>query len=245
MKIKRFFSVLLIAAFVIYNVLSSKYFALTAVKIQGTKALRLRDVLSLLQIQPEQKFYFLPLSSFEQKLKAHPKIRNARVVREFPHTLQVKLEERKPLFAVKENGFTYVLDEDRVVMDKVSSTELLLPEVQGITLDAKPGQKMDDRRFALTVQCLKSSDAVYPLRISTLAFSDMEMVLYTDHGLKVKLGDGKNIPEKMERLKVVLQAVRKKNIPVKYIDLQSMDRPAIGVDKQPEAPEESGTKKNT
>ncbi len=236
---------LLIAAFVVYNALSSKYFALTTVKIQGTKALRLRDVLLVLQVQPEQKFYFLPLSSIEQKLKAHPKIRSARVVREFPHTLQVRLEERKPLFAVKENGFTYVLDEDRVVMDKVSSTEAALPEVQGIAMDAKPGQKMDDRRFVLTVQCLKSSDAVYPLHISTLAFSDMEMVLYADRGLKVKLGDGKNIPEKMERLKVVLQAVRKKNISVKYIDLQSMDRPAIGVDKKPEAPETGAAKKNT
>lgn len=244
-KTKRVFFFALFSVFMAYSALSSKYFALQNVQIIGTKALKLRDVLSLLHVKPEEKFYFLHLSSLVQKLEKHPKIRHARVERVFPHILDVRIEERKPLFSVTVKGFTYVLDEDRVVMEKIPALGSLLPSVQGVSLEAIPGQKADDRRFQLSVACLKSAGVLLPLRVSTLAFSNMEMVLYTDRGMKVKFGDGKNISEKMQRLKAVLQAVRKKNLNVKYIDLQSMDRPAIGIEKKPGVHKAEETEKNT
>lgn len=244
-KIKKLAFSLLLFSCSSYMLLSSGYFSLQRVSIRGTKALKLRDVLSLLQIEPEQKFYFLSLVLLEKRLEKHPKIRHARVERGFPHTLDVRVEERKPLFSVTSKGFTYIIDEDRVVMERISAAGSLLPSVQGVPLDAQPGQKADDRRFLLTVQCLKSSGVLSPLRISTLAFTEMDMVLYTDRGLKVKFGDGKNVGEKMRRLKAVLKAVRKKNLNVKYIDLQAMDRPAIGIEKNPGMQETGDTEKNT
>lgn len=231
-KLKRLGFWCLLISVLAYSVFSSKYFELGSVQIKGTRALMPRDVLMLLDVKPEQKFYFFSMETYERKLKAHPKIRNAHARTEFPHTLRISLEERKPLFAVPSKEASYILDEDRVVMEKIPVLRRMLPLVQGVDVNALPGQKLEDRRFLFTVQCLKSSSILSPQRISKFVFEDSEMVLYTDKGLKVKLGDGRDVDKKLKRLKVVMQLVRKKNLAVKYIDLQSMDRPAIGIEKQ-------------
>ncbi len=231
-KLKRFVFILLVGFTTALGLLSSRYFELDAVQIHGTRALLPREVLTLLNVKPEQKFYFFSTGSYEKRLKTHPKIRNARVQTELPHTLRVRLEERKPLFAVPSGEMSYILDEDRVVMEKVPVLRKLLPLVQGVDVSAAPGQKLDDRRLFFTVLCLKSSAILSPQRISKFVFARSEMVLYTDKGLKVKLGDGRDVEKKLKRLKVVMQLVKKKNLDVKYIDLQSMDRPAIGIEGQ-------------
>lgn len=78
---------------------------LTAIRVEGNRALMTSEVFALAKIDRSQKFYDIDLRSIAARIEKHPVVRRVTIEREVnPNALVIKVEERQPCAMVIAKG---------------------------------------------------------------------------------------------------------------------------------------------
>lgn len=96
-------------------------FSLQNVYLHGHKKVEGRAILAATGLQSGQPVLGYSLAEMQEKLKAVPMVRNARITRILPHTLEIKIEERAPVAVWQYQGKLHLVDADGVVLEPVGS----------------------------------------------------------------------------------------------------------------------------
>ncbi len=164
----------------------------------------------------------------ETILLDNPELKSIQIVKEFPDTLEVRVESRKPVAQVGDWSF-YLIDEEGVTLTRVrDSIEGNFPIVAGADwrFVHKVGYKDDTLRMKKGLSLLKAINESGFLSEHTLTKLDISdyrnITFYIEDGLEIKIGHS-NFEKKLDQLKRTLASIVVDKDEIKYIDLRFDD----------------------
>ena len=93
------------------------FFRVEKVEVIGGESYRLRDILTVLDIQDGENLVLLPTAWREEELtRRFPYIKEAKITKHLPSTIQVELTETEPFFSVQSReGYLYVDETGKIL----------------------------------------------------------------------------------------------------------------------------------
>lgn len=208
------------------------YFKAKSLIIQGTHRLSKKEIMKMAQMYPGTNILAQNLSIVRKRLMACPWIEDARVCRELPSKISIRIEEQQPL-AILDFGRKFLINTKGEIFKELESKDPHdLPQVTGLKfsdLDLGPGRESLPFKAVVSVlQLGKKTGSVIPNRLIKKIHVDREMglTIYPVKNIKlVKMGYS-DYSGKFERLKNILSYLRKKDgfLNIKSIDVNNLDR---------------------
>jgi len=231
---RRIFSVLLVgmmivASLYLYNYLTtSERFAIAAVDFEGLVRVDDDSIAALLLDLQSQNLFLAPLSSYEDRVEAHPRVADARLRRVPPDRVRVTVQEREPVALLFTDRFLEV-DETGVVMEEDEYTALLdLPIITGIEPnDVHPGRQSTSPRLAAALSALaacKDLGGTFAADISELRVSDEGITIQSlSRNCVLVLGDG-DYERRLRKYFVLKEEIAPREQSARLIDLRFEDQ---------------------
>jgi cell division septal protein FtsQ len=153
-----------------------------------------------------ENLYLLEDDVVRERLVQNPCVRNVRVMRIFPSTLKVVIEERLPIAYIQTDKNEYFLiDEQGVLLDKVALSDGLdVPVfceicINNLTL----GQEVSDTNFKILLNVYKTLKMKYPdflASVDELYIEDADVIISEqERGVRFIIGD-RDFDERLEKL---------------------------------------------
>lgn len=139
------------------------------------------------------------LAGIRARVEAVPTVASATVSREWPHTLVIRVTERRPVAAVFRDGSWRLMDETGLLYLRVPGRDPALPVVE---LDGSPGPGTLPQ-VAVALRALPP-DILAALRRVRAASMD-SITLLLEHGREVRWGSAAQSRQKAAVLKVLLR----------------------------------------
>lgn len=172
----------------------------------------------------------LPVGRIARNIKTDPWVKDVKVQRRLPHTLNIGIVERKPVALLDYSSAAYLLEDDGYVIEKVPSEEFKeLPRVYGGEVPPPVvGSKVSDKRVLDCVAVL----AGMPQRMrDTLLmgnpFDGRGQVFVSRNGFNVVYGRPTQMSAKNQVLEAILADVKNNKRKIAYVDVRIPDSPVI------------------
>ncbi len=208
------------------------YFECENIIIEGTERLSEKQVKEQADIEDKMNILALNLFAARKKLLGHPWIEQARVGREFPNTIFIRITEHKPL-AVLDLGDKFILNTNGLIFKKLEPDDSkIIPVISGLLYsDVRTTREEGSLRFLSVMEVLRlgeASDSVVPNHLIQRIDVDRQIGLSlhtSDQEKIIKLGF-ENYSEKYAQLKKVIFQLKDQNTFNDYqcIDLINPDR---------------------
>ena len=153
-----------------------------------------------------ENLYLLEDDAVRERLVQNPCVKNVRVLRIFPSTLKVVIEERLPIAYIQtDQNEYYLIDEQGVLLDEVTPDDGLdVPvfceiSINNLTL----GQEVSDTNFKILLDVYKTLKMKYPdflASVDKLYIEDGDVIITEQkRGVRFIIGD-RDFDERLEKL---------------------------------------------
>lgn len=216
-------------------VVASGYFRVDTVRVLNAHRVPQKEILALSDIRPGVNIFSIDLDMVGRKIEENPWISTARVDREFPRRVTIRVTERVPK-AIVNLGYLYYVDASGKIFKLLEKgDDLNFPVITGIDRQFLL-QNLDKGRHLLAAAmdllgkigdkaCFNLKD-VAELHVD----HNGEFTLYTTTGaVPIHVGWG-NFAEKLDRLERIFPQLEPRLSALQYIDLNVMDRIVVKVD---------------
>jgi cell division septal protein FtsQ len=215
-------------ALAIHLALTSSYFAVDVVEVQGAHRVGTAAIIQAAAIAPGTNVFRVDARAVARRVEALPQVRRVEIVRALPNRLTVVVEERRP-FTLVHAGRLHWIDEDGVPIGvERRAVTAPVPVISGLspeelaTMRDRPSPKA--RTAIALIRTLLRSGSPLTAEISEVDVSGTEgPVLYTVDGVEVRLGT-EGWESRLHRLEGVLVQVAREPEPVTAIDLRFRDQ---------------------
>ena len=229
------------------HVVSTPYFALTDLRVEGVKRLDRAAVLTQAEIGPDTNAFDADPQRIEQLVGAMPWVRAVRVERRLPRTLEISVEEHVAAAVLVDSG-TYTLvgvsgQPFKDLTDEDPVDELLqLPLITGLSR----AEATTDAGRDLVMEAIDVVRLADEQGLPTLSEVHVDPVMGisivpADSGAQVRLGRGR-YAERLQRLRAVFAALQRDGQQADYILIdgeEKLDRVTVGPRRLGDAPKES------
>lgn len=220
---------MIVASLYLYNYLTtSERFVIAEVEFEGLLRVDDDTIAAVLQDLHGQNLLLAPLGSYEARVEAHPRVRDASLRRVLPGRVTVTVREREPVALVFTDRFVEV-DETGVVMEEDEYTALLdLPIITGIDPDdVRPGRKSASPRLAAALAALSACKVLggdFATDISELRVSDDGIRIQSlSRNCVLVLGDG-DYERRLRKYFVLKEEIAPRESSARLIDLRFEDQ---------------------
>lgn len=203
-----------------------EYFKAEKIKIEGAERLSASDVMEQAGVRNGINILAINLSVTRKKLIAHPWIENARVGREFPGTIFIRIKEQEPL-AVMDLGAKFIVNKKGEIFKTWEPSDPAnLPEVTGLSFsDMRTAGEKGSVRYESVMEVLYmglESTSIIPNAVVRRIDVDRQMglSLYSSTGEKVIRLGFENYPGKYARLQRVIFHLKSRE---EFTDYNSID----------------------
>jgi cell division septal protein FtsQ len=226
------------AYYLAHAIVQARGLQVSQIRVRGNQHLARGEVLALLEGLRGEHILAVNLERWRRRLLGSPWIQQAALRRVLPSTVEVLIEERRPMALGRFSGSLYLIDEDGLIIDDYTPNyaRLDLPIVDGLA-DGPPtgGPTVDPARAALAARLLSALSAKPELmqkvsQVNVANAHDAVLLLDTDTAL-VHVGE----EQFLERLEAYLElagALHARVPDIEYVDLRFADRvyvrPATG-----------------
>lgn len=228
-------AVSIIVAGMIYGyifTISSSYFQIKEVIVNGCKEITEKEILSYAAIKPSQNLLAINLGTITRRIESNPWIKEVSIGREFPNRLIINLQERTAVALVKrDNGFN-LLDVDGVVFKKhEKNDEVDIPVLNGCSSDDN-----ESVIFTKSLELLRylSASNEFPTIRNIAEIHGHEVFglsLFTDSGLCIRLGFD-SYENKLKRLNTVMADLERRNMKLGFLLIDLNDPAKITVQQR-------------
>jgi len=205
----------------------SQLFAIEEVQVIGAERLPIDTVRSRAAVPEGATLLRYPAHEIKERLLAYAWIAEAQVTRDFPHTLRIRIVERKPIASVDTGETFWAVDKTGMVLGEQSleetSTLPVVRDVPGLDLKAGRASTSEVLMNALTVLSGISDELRGKLRAVTAPSID-ETTLLTTENVEILIGEGTELETKSLR---ALTIMRKYSGNVVFIDVRSTERDPV------------------
>jgi len=205
----------------------SQLFSIDEVQVIGAERLTVDTVRSRAAVPDDATLLRYPAQEIKERLLGYAWIAEAQVTRDFPHTLRIRIVERKPVALVDTGETFWAVDETGMVLGEQSLEETsTLPVVRDVPgLDLKAGRASTSEVLINALKVLSgiSAELHGELRAVTAPSID-ETTLLTTENVEILIGEGTELETKSLR---ALTIMRKYAGNVVFIDVRSTERDPV------------------
>lgn len=181
------------------------WFAVRRVEISGTRLLAPHQVLAASGVESGRNLW-AEVAGVEAALRAHPAVASATVTRRLPHTLRIRIEEKRPIAYVESGVLSPVTVGGEIL--PVEPARLDLPVIRGDWGRATPAQ-----RSALLAETdrLARTDPALLAHVSEIRGSgeQLELLVLTHALAEITLPVGVT-PQRLAQLRAVLEDLERR-----------------------------------
>ncbi len=208
-----FFSI----AFLGVKLLTQKFYV-REILVFDNNHLDTKEIIASVKIQKGESFFDINLNEIDKRLKQNRWIKKVTLRKQFPNTLIVKVKEAVPKALLSRKKRLYLVDEDGKILERMKGvTTHFLPVIKDIS--PKNEKEMSE--------AIKMADVLS--KKNMFANKESVEIGIESYGLKlnidgeiIKVGYG-NYSAKFDRWIELEPEIRRKGLPIKYVDLRFKD----------------------
>lgn len=196
------------------------------VEVSGVKRLSKDDVTRALNLAPRTSLLKFNGESYTRRLAKMPWLKKVAFSRRLPSTLVVSVEERRPLFAVKSEDKTYVVDETGFIITFGDAPGAGLTPLENLRVGRLvAGSKIKSAVFHNAAKTLRELDSASRATITTVSAPSVDQLsIWTKDDVEIVLGRVGSTDLKMAVVRKILRTNLKK---VVYIDVTVPKAPVV------------------
>lgn len=205
-----------------YLFLTSTYFAVGSVIIEGTKYMAEEDVYRAAGIPERLNIFRLDTADIKRRLLHDLRVAEADVTRQFPATVVIRITERKPLaYTACSYGFVQMDKQGVVVASLKTIKQFNVPIITGVRLgNSYVGDTVDNPQIKKVLEYLAALDEGTLNQLSEINIkSTGELTAYTIHPIMIRLGAQERLEEKAKLTTDILHDISDRKSTIEYIDL--------------------------
>jgi len=212
-------AVIIAGAYIVHIVIERAFVARTII-FTGNRHLTEEELMTLAGLKGGENLLTLSGATVFERLNKSPWIVFASVRKELPNSLHIKVREAEPFALLDMKGRLFLVDNGGNMLEELTSGSIpFLPIISG-----NPFARKETFNEAINlVKAVKESElSSRKDHIEIIADKAEEMALNLD-GLVAKIGKGE-YAEKLMRLMEIESEIKRREIPVDYIDLRFANR---------------------
>lgn len=214
---------LIVSAAVLGFFIYVPFFTLSELKLVGAKYLTQDDILKAGNIYMGEPMFKLKTDVVQNRLSKDLRIEEVSVRRHLPHTLEIKIKERRPLATVNCNYGYLDLDRNGIIIDSYKSLKTMqIPMITGVNVnDLYIGDTVDNEIVRQILDFLQRLDEETLNRLSEIAIVEADyIVMYsaTERPVQIRLGKLERLDEKARLTEDFLRDLETNPHPVEYVD---------------------------
>lgn len=193
-------------------------FYVREIMVSGNYHLGKDDIVNSISIKKGESMLDVHFDDIDRKLRMNTWIKKVALRKQFPGTLVIKVEEAVPKALLNVKKRMYLIDEDGEVLERIKGEGTpFLPVIKGISPKSRKNM----------TEALKLVDTLYKKNV--FADRDSIEIGLESYGLTmnvdgefIKVGYG-NYSDKFDRWKELEPEIRRRGVPIKYVDLRFKD----------------------
>ncbi|KUK48807.1 MAG: Polypeptide-transport-associated domain protein FtsQ-type [Actinobacteria bacterium 66_15] len=205
--------------------LDSPSFTIEEIRVEGISELSEQEVVAIAAVDEDATLLNIDADGVIERLRQVPWVAEADIVRLFPSTLLISVEERER-FAMVDAGVTFwsVDRAGRVLGESIPDTSTSLPVIRDVVqFEPVAGEVTGSEAVKNALAVLKGiSPELLEMTAMVSAPSPEETALLTEANVEVMLGRAEQLTEKSA---LALQIMREQGSGVVFIDVRSLERP--------------------
>ena len=199
------------------------FFTLNEIKLDGAKYLTQEDILRIGNIYMGEPLFKLKTDVVQSRLSKDLRIEEVSVRRRLPHTLEIKIKERRPLATIICDYGYLDLDHNGTVLDSYKTIKTMqIPMITGASVrDLYIGDEVDDEIIKKILDFLQRLNEETLNLLSEIAIVDQDyIVMYTatDRAVQIRIGKLERLDEKARLTEDFLRDLATNPHPVEYVD---------------------------
>jgi cell division septal protein FtsQ len=175
---------------------SSTSYRVRSIRVIGTQQLSADEIIELSAISEGTPLFRVNLKSAGERIRAHPWVRTATVLRRLPDTIELQIQEEEPVALINAQTI-WMVTTDGVLLPPWNSPrvcDLPLLRVPRMSASCKPGDRLRDSSacalLAQSAAARKYAPGVWS-DLSELFWRNGEMQAVFQRGnIEIRLGDG-------------------------------------------------------
>ena len=214
---------LVVSAAVLCIFVYTPFFTLNEIKLVGAKYITEEDILRVGNIYMGEPLFQLETNVVQSRLAKDLRIEEVSVRRHLPHTLEIKIKERRPLATIQCDYGYLDLDHNGVVLDSYKTLKTMqIPMITGAAVrDLYIGDTIDDEIVKKILGFLQMLNEETLNRLSEIAIVEKDyIVMYsaTDRPVQIRIGKLERLEEKAHLTEDFLSNLANNPHPVEYVD---------------------------
>lgn len=210
-----------------YSLLESNLFTLTVVEVEGAESLNPDAIRQMSGLMPGESLLSLDLDAVATRLAQDARLAQVQVTRRWPHTVRIRITERRPVALVAVGEGWLAVDRGGILFPADPDWVGRLPVLTGVDPgEGLPGSPLDEPVPELLALLTGSGLALFPRLAEIHLAEDGAVDLVLRDPVRVRLGPLATAPAKLPILKAILDDLSARGAQASEIDLR-LEAPVI------------------
>src|SRR5690606_9395774 len=210
-----------------YSLLESNLFTLTVVEVEGAESLDPDAIRQMSGLMPGESLLSLDLDAVATRLAQDARLAQVQVTRRWPHTVRIRITERRPVALVAVGEGWLAVDRGGILFPADPDWVGRLPVLTGVDPgEGLPGSPLDEPVPELLALLTGSGLALFPRLAEIHLAEDGAVDLVLRDPVRVRLGPLATAPAKLPILKAILDDLSARGAQASEIDLR-LEAPVI------------------
>lgn len=220
---------LLFGVELVLAVLTSPWFYVKTVRVEGRRTIPLAEIAGSLHVPPKSNLFLFQTERIVRKLELNPAVQNVVVRRRLPGTIMVQVFERRAQLILSSRGRLYAVDSDGLVFCAIKEPLPGVPVVQcSVPGRIAVGKKVEAPKFLAARRCLQLAEEKKNFRVAKITVDqNNDLCLNVRDGPQIRLGQAERLSEKLDIAGRAAEQIPGVGRRAEYIDVTCPEAPAL------------------
>lgn len=229
----RLFLLIAIISITVFYSIKSGTFNIDTINVNGNYKLSEELIINTSGIIKGENIFRIKTSDGEKEIKSLPYVKDVKIERKLPKTINVNIVERVEVIQMKALSSYVLIDSEGYILDFVDVKNENLPTLIDFEINnVIPGDNIYkfDRGKELE-ELLSMDNHIILSKISDIIYeSDDNINIVINNGINVAFGPLDNVKYKLRYLNEILIDIEKRQLPVKMILMNKGENPILVTD---------------
>jgi cell division protein FtsQ len=206
-------------------------FGLSAVRVEGAKAVAEAEVVAASQVRLGEPYLGLDLDAIQARVAALPRVAAVRVARDYPSSLRITVSERPPVASVSTGSVFWLVAADGTVLDAAGGRPAGLPYVAAVPLPdgIRPGSRLPPgNELANALTALGGMAPQLKRQVTGVNARSVDSLEFTlKDGTRVLYGLAVDQPAKDAAVALVRRTLKRERREAQRIDVRNPSAPTV------------------
>jgi len=231
-----FFRLVLLLTLIVISIsyaFKADFFTIGLINIEGNNVLANNLIVNASKINLGENIFRIKTSDSKNEIELLPYIKNVRIKRKLPDTINITVEERVAVVQIKTLANYVLIDNEGFILEIIDNRVDNLPCFIGFDIkDIKPGTNINHYDLGLKLLEFVNEEDILGIlkKVDTLTYDSEEINIKLIDGISVAFGPLFNVKYKLRLLDKILIDIEKKQIACSLIIMNKGENPILVTD---------------